>query len=134
MKGCVILKKIEFYKSEYIELVVINNSKVNFSEHCHSGNYVITVILKGNVKLKYKNSEKVIHQGKSFKIYPYEPHALLSDSQITAVSLCISKKIFRNTHIRYYQKILQETLSEFIPCVNDLKCTSDIWKMMFQEW
>ena len=131
MKGCVILEKLEFYKSEYIELVVINNSKVNFSEHCHSGNYVITVILKGNVKLKHNNSEKVIHQGELFKIYPYEPHALLSDSQITAVSLCISKKIFRNTHIRYYQKILQETLSEFIPCVNDLECTSDIWNRIY---
>lgn len=125
------MQKMEFYRSEFIEIILINDLQVNFSEHCHSGNYVITAILKGNAVLKHRDSEKVIHQGELFRIYPYVPHALLSDSKITAVSLCISKKIFNNDHIKYYQQILGKALSEFILCANNPECTSDIWNMIY---
>lgn len=126
------MNKFSFFKSEYIEFVIIDNSTIEFDEHCHSSDFVITIITYGNAILRLNGIDRTIHANELFKIAPYETHALSSDSPVTAVTMCIKKDlVFSNNADGYIQQI-RNSLLEFAKHANALNWSEDLTDMLHE--
>lgn len=123
------MPKFRFYKSKHIEYVVINDTTVYFDEHCHSSDFIITIIIYGNALLSLNGIERAIHANELFKIAPYETHALFSDSPITAATMCISKDLVFSDSIDYYKQQVKDSLLEFTKYSKDSGCSEDLSAM-----
>lgn len=123
------MSKFRFYKSKHIEYVVINDTAVYFDEHCHSSDFIITIIIFGNALLTLNGIERTIRANELFKIAPYETHALFSDSPIIAVTMCISKDLVFSDNIDNYKQYIEDSLFEFTKYSKDLVCSKDLSAM-----
>ena len=83
-----------FFRFEYIEFVIIQERKIDFKEHCHAFDYVLTYICNGKVFLKTDISSE-INQNDIFVVTPYQNHSLHSDQPVTMISMCIKKELFQ---------------------------------------
>lgn len=120
------MSQFKFYISKYIEYVVTNNSVIRFNEHCHSSDFIITIIVCGNAVLHLNGIERPIHTNDYFKIAPYETHALCSSSPVTAVTMCINKDLVFSDDIDYYKQCISDSLLEFTRCSNELDCSEKL--------
>ncbi len=105
------MSKYHFYKSEIVEFITINDTRVNFSEHCHTNDFVITLLLKGSAVLKKRMTEMCIFSNDTFTIVPYETHALTSGDDINMLSMCIKKEAVYNLSEESYQECIFNALS-----------------------
>lgn len=123
------MSKFRFYKSEHTEYVIVNDTAVCFDEHCHSCDFIITIITYGNVVLSQNGIDRTIHTNELFKIAPYETHALFSDFPITAVTMCIRKDLVFSDNIDNYKQHIEDSLFEFTKYSNDLDFSEDLSNM-----
>lgn len=89
------MRNFNFYKYENAEIVYIKNAEINFTEHCHTDDFVFTAILKGSTNIKKKNIQRLT-AGDVFSIVPYQSHSLVSNGRADLLSICIKKKVIYN--------------------------------------
>lgn len=126
------MSKFRFYKSKHIEYVIINDTTVYFDEHCHSSDFIITIITYGNAVLSLNGIDRTIHANELFKIAPYETHSLYSDSPITTVTMCISKELVFSEDIDSYEQQIKDSLLEFEKYSKSLDCSEDLSAMFYK--
>lgn len=102
-----------FFKSDNIEFVLINNIHINFPKHCHSSDFVITVIMDGGALLITNDLLRKIKAKDFFMIVPYETHSLVSESPVTMISMCIKKRSVYLLDETDYTDQITIALSEF---------------------
>lgn len=117
-KGVSVLSNYHFYKSESIEFITINNTNVNFSEHCHTTDFVITLLLKGNAILTKGMTQICICSNDTFTIAPYETHALTSNDNASLLSMCIKKQAVYDFSEDRFQKCVFYALMEISRAIN----------------
>ena len=100
------MKKFHFYKYNNAEIVHIKNSVIKFDEHCHTNDFVFTVIINGTACLNKNNNKQLLEKGNIFNILPYQAHSLTSNETVELLSVCINKKII--------YKLSPESFSEFL--------------------
>lgn len=111
------MSKYHFYKSDDIEFVSVNDTEICFEEHCHTSDFIITLIVKGNATLK-KESIHILHTNDFFIILPYEAHTLISDNRISLISMCIKKQMIYKLDCNTYQMYIEASLTEISKQVN----------------
>lgn len=126
MIGGIRLNGFSFFKSKYIEFVIIDNSTVYFDEHCHSCDFIITIMIYGNAMLSLNSIDRTVHSNEFFKIAPYESHALSSESPITAVTMCIKKDLVFSDNKDSYKQQISDSLLEFAKHSNALDCSENL--------
>jgi len=104
------MKHFQFYKSEYIEFVLINDSFIDFSEHCHTDDFVITIIKNGTAVLKKNLLKSIVNTGNNFNVIPYENHTLISESPIDLITMCIKKSAVYHLDITTFQNYIENAL------------------------
>lgn len=104
------MSKYHFYKSDNIEFVSVNDTEICFEEHCHTSDFVITLVVKGDATLK-KEKAHVLHTNDIFIILPYEPHSLISDNKISLISMCIKKQTVYTLDFTAYQSCIETSLT-----------------------
>ena len=100
------MRKFHFYKLDNAEIVHIKNSVINFDEHCHTNDFVFTVIINGTAFLDKNKNILLLEKGNIFNIPPYQAHSLASNETVELLSVCINKKII--------YKLSPESFSEFL--------------------
>ncbi|MCM1525403.1 MAG: AraC family transcriptional regulator [Ruminococcus sp.] len=80
-----------FAVSGVTETVFMDNAAINFSEHSHSDNFVVSAVLRGTAFTEKNGCTFSVAAGGVFTVFPYEAHAFYSLGNVTAVSLCINK-------------------------------------------
>lgn len=106
------MNNYHFYKSENIEFVTINDTYINFSEHCHTSDFVITLIMKGNAILKKGMTQICICPNEIFTVVPYERHTLNSNGNVELISMCIKKQTVYHLDEKNYQECIVKALLE----------------------
>lgn len=111
------MRNFNFYKCENAEIIYIKNLTINFNEHCHTDDFVFTLILKGSVNInKEKNIEKLA-TGDVFSVVPYQSHFLVSDGCADMLSVCIKKKVIYDFTVGSFFEFvnkLMNAISEYI--------------------
>lgn len=87
------LNRMIFYRSEYIEFVLISKGVLRFDEHSHSSDIVISVILDGTAELTYLGEKRKVSREEVFSVLPYEAHSLVSEHPVSMLSMCVSKNL-----------------------------------------
>lgn len=87
-----LLNGYEFYRTENAELVSVSGTAVSFPEHCHSADFVITIVTKGSAVLERSGTVRTIHENGVFVLPPYEAHSLISAGPVSMLTLCIKKQ------------------------------------------
>lgn len=100
------MRKFQFYKFDNAEIVHIKNSVINFDEHCHTNDFVFTVIINGTAYLDKSQNKRLLEKGNIFSISPYQAHSLKSNGNVELLSVCINKKII--------YEFAPESFSEFL--------------------
>lgn len=103
------MSKFHFYKSDNIEFVSVNDTAIHFEEHCHTSDFVITLVVKGDVYLTKVNTQ-ILHTNDIFMILPYESHSLTSDNKMSLISMCIKKQIVYCLESTAYQRWIENSL------------------------
>lgn len=85
------MEGFRFYRSELIEFVVCRDRRAGFSEHCHSGHYVVTYIFSGKAVVKRDGVASGVNAGECFTVKPYEGHSLISEGNVGLAAMCIDK-------------------------------------------
>lgn len=101
-----------FFLGNIIEYVIIEDSPVNFTEHCHSSVNVITYVVSGNVRLSGKSSSQLLGAGEYFTVKPYERHSMTSTGNVTTVTMCISRRLTEQDS-EFSEKIIRRSLESF---------------------
>lgn len=127
------VRKFHFLKSKHIEFVIIDNSTMFFEEHCHSCNFIITMIIHGNAVLSLNGAKKTIHSNELFKVVPYENHALSSNSPITTVTMCISKDLIFSGNIDDYKQQIRDSLLAFSSISDDLNSPENLTDLFYKS-
>lgn len=104
------MSKYHFYKSDNIEFVSVNDTEICFEEHCHTSDFVITLVAKGDTTLK-KEKAHVLHTNDIFIIRPYEAHSLTSNDAVDLLSMCIKKQIIYSLEFNAYQRCIETSLT-----------------------
>lgn len=90
-----------FYKFEYIEIITITDTKINFQQHSHADDFVITMINDGYADFVLNLKPTHISKGEIIIASPYEAHSLVSEAAVSIISVCVKKQAMsdlRETH------------------------------------
>ncbi|MCQ2973230.1 MAG: AraC family transcriptional regulator [Bacteroidales bacterium] len=82
---------MQFYLSEDIELIYTENICNEFKLHNHTKHVVVSMVMKGCVKLYYNNINIVCNEFDTFIIRPYMPHSVVIEKDAKLLSICINK-------------------------------------------
>lgn len=107
------MSSFQFYVSENIEYVIVDNQFVRFKEHCHAFDYIITILVKGNALLGKDGAVNQICAGDMFKVAPYESHTLVSETEISSISMCINKNLIYSHNTDDYACQVLNSLAYF---------------------
>ena len=85
---------LRFFRYGPTELVLIDRRRLDFDEHCHCFDYIITTVKDGQGTLVIGGASRTLCAGDTFTVRPYEAHSLCSDTPVSLMSLCLDKRIF----------------------------------------
>lgn len=105
------MRKFHFYKFDNAEIVHIENSVISFNEHCHTNDFVFTVIINGTAYLDKKHNKRLLEKGNIFNILPYQAHSLTSNENVELLSVCINKKIIYGFEPESFSEFLSNLLN-----------------------
>ena len=96
-----------FYKSEYIEIITITDTKINFQEHSHADDFVITMITDGYAEFILNLKPTHISKGEIFIASPYEAHSLASEAAVSVISVCVKKQAIYDFDKIYFAECIE---------------------------
>lgn len=105
------MRKFHFYKFDNAEIVHIKNSVIKFDEHCHTDDFVFTVIINGTACLDINKNKRLLKKGSIFNIIPYQTHLLASKENVELLSFCINKKIIYGLETESFSEFLSSLLN-----------------------
>jgi len=105
------LSGYDFYKSDNIEFVFINNEVINFREHCHASVFSMTLITEGVAELKKTNLNFNLYAGSMAVLKPYENHSLISKHPVRLITMCVKKEVIYNMKFACFQKLIIKSLN-----------------------
>lgn len=104
------MNNYSFYKLNSAEIVNIKNSVIGFEEHCHTDDFVFTVMLNGSAKLKKDKNIQNISAGDMFGVVPYQSHSLVSDEAVDLLSVCIKKRVIYDFELQSFLEFINHLL------------------------
>ncbi len=105
------MKMYHFYKMDKIEIIKTVNTVIDFKEHCHSSDFVVTVITDGCAALSKGRITQNIKCNESFIITPYETHSLTSVNPVSMVTLCVKKHAVLNLDEASFNQLINNSLA-----------------------
>lgn len=105
------MSSFNFYISQNTEIVYIKNSRIHFEEHCHTDNFVFTLILKGSAELSQNKRARSVSAGGTFCVAPYRAHSLVSEERVELLSVCINKRVIFCFPAELWENFLNGLLS-----------------------
>lgn len=112
------MNKYHFYKSENVEFITINDTTIDFREHCHTSDFVITLVMKGNAILKKGMTQICICPNDTFTVAPYETHALASNDDVSLFSMCIKKQAVYYLNEEKFRECIFNSLLEISKAID----------------
>lgn len=104
--------KYSFYKSEYIEIITIIDTKLNFKEHSHADDFVITMITDGYAEFVLNSENRHITKGDIIIASPYEAHSLVSEAPASIISICVKKQAIYDFDKIFFEESIEKAFSE----------------------
>lgn len=101
-----------FYKTEYIEMITVTDTKLKFKEHSHADDFVITMITDGYAEFILKSEKRHIMKGDIIIVSPYEAHSLVSEAPASIISVCVKKQAIYGFDKIYFAESMEKALSK----------------------
>ena len=101
-----------FYKSKYIEIITITDTKINFQEHSHADDFVITMITDGYAEFVLNLKPTHISKGEIIIASPYEAHSLVSEAAVSIISVCVKKQAIYDFDKTFFAECIDRVFTE----------------------
>lgn len=101
-----------FFKSEYIEIITTTDTVLNFKEHSHTDDFVLTTITDGCAEYGTNSGHKHVAVGDIFIALPYETHSLVSEVPVKLISVCIKKQAVHEFDKKYFYSLIKNAFSD----------------------
>lgn len=87
------MAKVFYYKGKNFEIIHLKNRAYYFQKHNHVSNFIIGIVLSGQVKLDVQDQKKIVKANEFFLVKPYQVHSLDLPNEFEMVSICIDKNM-----------------------------------------
>ncbi len=107
---------MRYYQCEKypIEFVLSENIDKCFDCHNHVGNYVISLVMQGEVTVYLESRKFVCHEGDAFTIPPYAVHSVCQERDARLLSMCIGTAFAAETDSETAEVIVRELLNDAV--------------------